>query len=82
ATILAELCAAPPDADAAPPAWRALRLAHCEVALWRVPGALPQWRVLASPADARFLFDTLAGCLAEQGGALATADELPALTGA
>ncbi|MEQ8660968.1 MAG: glycine cleavage T C-terminal barrel domain-containing protein, partial [Gammaproteobacteria bacterium] len=79
--VFAELCAAPPTADAAP-AWRALRLAHCEVAVWQPPGTTAQWRLLASCADARFLFDTLADCIAGHGGALATADEFAALTAA
>ena len=78
--ILAELCATP--LDGAAPAWRAVRLAHCEVGLWRVAGAVPHWRVLVGAADARYLFDVLAACLDEQGGALAGAEELAALNGA
>ena len=77
--ILAELCAAP--LGGAAPAWRAVRLAHCDVGLWCVAGAVPHWRVLASAADARYLFDVLAACLDEQGGALASAEELAALSG-
>jgi hypothetical protein len=37
---------------------------------------------LVSAADARYLFDVLAACLDEHGGALASGEELAALTAA
>ncbi len=70
---LAELCAM--DTTQITPAhWTLTRIAHCEAAL-RVVGAPRHYRILCTPADARFLFGVLADVMTAAGAALIGFDD-------
>ena len=76
-TLVAELC--PMDiANKGPNCWIATRFAHCELALRRLDEPA-HYRVLCSPADARFVFGILCEVTLERDGAVLGFDDYRAL---
>jgi hypothetical protein len=75
--IVAELC--PMDVAAVKPnSWIATRFAHCELALRRIEEP-SHYRVLCTPADARFVFGILSEVTRERDGAVLGFDDFRAL---
>ncbi len=58
----------------APGHWCATQLAHADVGMRVIDQPQSHWRIVCSPADARYLFSTLRELLRERGGLITTQD--------